>query len=153
MEIKIKKTKSLNDKIDTLIICSSINDLKELQLSKDELDFVRKSIKNKEHLIALNQYKRWIFIQLLPEKKKGNELLETLRKSGSKLKARFNKHHIKRLVIRDISVSEKEIYAFLEGLILSHYTFLKYFEKKEEKANKLNEILVLSSKVEKDYAN
>jgi len=147
MKIKIKKTKTINDKVDTLLVCTSVNDLKEFDLSKEELDFVKKSVKNKANLVAVNQYKRWLFIQILPEKKKGNELLEALRKAGSKLKANFNKYHIKKVVVSDIKVSEKEFYAFLEGLVLSHYTFTKYFEKKEDKANKLDEILIHSSKL------
>ena len=32
--------------------------------------------------MSINQYKRWVFIQLIPEKKKGNELYEALRKEG-----------------------------------------------------------------------
>ena len=149
MDLKIKKIKTLNEKSDTLIICSSVNDLKDSGLSKEELDFVRKSAKNKENLVSINQYFRWVFIQLLPEKKKGNELLEALRKAGSKFKASFNKQNIKKLIVNDLSISETEIYAFLEGLVLSHYTFLKYFEKKEEKANKLTEISVCSPNLSK----
>jgi leucyl aminopeptidase len=147
MELKIKKTTTLNQKSDLLLICNSINDLNEFNLSKDEMDFVKKSVKNKTQFIPLNQYKRWVFIQLLPEKKKGNELKEELRKAGSKLKAVFNKNHIKKVILKIVKVTEEEVYSFLEGIVLSHYTFTKYFENKEDKSNKLEEILVHSKEL------
>ncbi len=150
MELKIKKTKSISDKSSILLICNSINNLTELNLSEDELDFAKKSAKNKESFIAINQYKRWLFIQLLPEKMKGDELQEELRKEGSKLKATLNKYAINKLVIKDIGVEKDEVYSFLEGVVLSHYTFTKYFEKKEDKSNKLAEILIHSKELGQD---
>lgn len=50
--------------------------------------------------------------------------------------------------------SREQIFAFIEGIALSHYQFLKYFKDKEKKAVKLNEISVLSEELgEKDLRN
>lgn len=144
MELKIKKITEFDKVTSSLLLCASIDDLKDFGLSKDELDYIRTSIINKENFIPLNQYKRWVFVQVLPEKQKGNELLETLRKEGAKLKSSLNKYHINKLIISNLGANEEDLYAFAEGLILSHYSFLKYFKNKEEKANKLNELLILS---------
>jgi len=142
MEIKLNKIESLSFEKDLLIIATSVKDLKDYGLSKIELDFVKKRLKDKNNFITINQYKRWIFIQILPEKKSGNDLLEALRREASKIKSILNKYKIKELVISDTLNSPENILAYSEGIILSHYSFLKYFDKKEEKTNSLKVLSV-----------
>ena len=151
MELKISKTTTFSEKVSTLLICKSVNDLKGFKLNNDEINFIKTSVRNKNRFISINQYKRWVFIQLLPEEKKGNELYETLRREASKLKACLNKHHIKQLTIGNLGTSERELYAYLEGLVLSHYSFLKYFEKKKEKENKLEVIKIKSKELNQNH--
>jgi leucyl aminopeptidase len=153
MELKIKKTSLLNDKVSTLLLCTSSNYLKKIKLTNEELDFVKKSIENKQNSIAINQYKRWVFIEFLPKEKKGDELLEALRRQASKLKTSLNKYQVKQLIINNLETSSKELYAFIEGLVLSHYSFLKYFDEKEEKANKLEELKILSKDLNQKQLN
>lgn len=147
MEIKIKKVKKTDDKANVLLLCSSIEELKEQNISKQELEYIKERKVEKAGFISINQYKRWVFVQFRPEKKKGDELIEELRKSGAKLKGIFNSNSIQSITIKDLSFKTEEICAYLEGIVLSHYTFLKYFDDKKEKENKLNEINLFSEKV------
>lgn len=144
MELKIKKIQNFDKAISTVLLCSSVNDLKDFPLSKEEMAYVKTCQINKENFIAINQYKRWVFVQILPEKLKDNELLEALRKAGAKLKSSLNKNHISKLIISNLGNDAQGLYAFAEGLVLSQYNFLKYFGDKAEKANKLKELQILS---------
>jgi leucyl aminopeptidase len=148
MELKLNKIDTLTADANILIIASSTDSLKKYDLSKDELDFVNKCLEDKNNLIQLNQYKRWIFVQVLPEKKSGNDLVEALRREASKLKSILNKYKIKKLVLVDSLDFTDYLLAYAEGIILSHYTFLKYFDKKEEKANSLTELSVYSQNIQ-----
>jgi len=147
MEIKLNKIEALPSDKNLLIIASSLKSLKEYGLSKEELDFVKKCQDDKNTFIPLNQYKRWVFIQFLPEKKTGNDLIEALRREASKLKSVLNKYKIKELVLVESSGSAEFLMAYAEGVILSHYSFIKYFDKKEEKANSLIDLSVFSKKI------
>ncbi len=49
-----------------------------------------------------------------------------------------------------VSNSKKDITAFLEGLMLSNYQFLKYFSDKKEKKNKLKKVNVVSDLSKKE---
>ncbi len=153
MEIKLNKIETLPLDKNLLIISSSLDSLKDYGLSKDELDFVDRSSNDKNTLIPLNQYKRWIFIQILPEKKIGNDLLEALRREASKLKLILNKYKIKELVLAETGNSSDLLLAFAEGIILNHYSFLKYFEKKEEKANSLVNLLIYCKEIQVQSLN
>ncbi len=148
MEIKISKANSLSEDTHLLIIANSLEELKKYDLKKKEISFIEKSFNDKNNLIPLNQFERWVFIQFIDVKKTGNDLLEFLRREASKLKTIFNKYKLKELCIS--GDSSDNLMAYIEGIILSHYTFLKYFEKKEEKANSLSVLSVFSEAVTND---
>jgi len=127
-----------------LIITSSVNNLKDYPLSSNELDYIKSSLKNKINFISINQYKRWICVQIIPEKKKGHELHEAIRREAAKIKTFLNKADIRELVLTGSKIPDNIILAYIEGLALSHYTFLKYFSEKEEKQNKLKRLQIFS---------
>ena len=147
MEIKLDKIEHIPTDKNLLIIADSTENLKEYKLSKEELKFVKEAVADKNTFIPINQYKRWIFIQILPEKT-GNELLEALRREASKLKTVLNKYKLKELVLLHCKDSAEELLAFAEGIILSHYNFIKYFDKKEEKGNSLQQLSIFSTKLQ-----
>ena len=56
------KNKNTFSKLDNLIIlCDHISLLKMLNLSKEEIKFIQKEWRNKESIICINQYKRYIY--------------------------------------------------------------------------------------------
>jgi leucyl aminopeptidase len=142
MNFSLDILSGFNEKQNLLIFVSSVSDLTDYQLSESELAYIKSSVKNKINLISINHYSRWIFIQMLPEKKKGNELLEALRREASKIRTVLNKADIKELVVTASNLSEDQIMAYIEGLAMSHYSFLKYFSEKEEKKNKLSKVYI-----------
>lgn len=87
---------------------------------------VEKAFTKKETDIIINHGDSRNFIVLLPKLE-----LESVRLAGSSLYAILNKEQVTSISICGLNeLSEKEIYAFLEGILLSSYNFKKY--KKEE---------------------
>jgi leucyl aminopeptidase len=150
MELKISLIDKPMQEKNLLVMVSSIKELAGMGLTKDEIEHVKQSLKEKIRFISINQYKRWFLIQVIPEKKNGNELLEALRREGSKTKAFFNKNLVEEITIVAPNQTEDSVIAYIEGMALSHYTFLKYFSEKKEKENKLKKISVFHHGMRKE---
>jgi leucyl aminopeptidase len=69
---------------------------------------------------------------------------EDFRKQGRKAHDDF--HDCKKVEILNAGVSSEDCWAFVEGLALSNYQFLKYFDDAQKRKFQLNEIRVLDKK-------
>jgi leucyl aminopeptidase len=121
--------------------------IKSAFISKEEIKYVEACLKNKDKQILLNQFPRWIIIQIVSKKYSHPRLLEELRKSANSLHKTLNSHKIERITLMHASDNKEELIAFAEGLALSNYQFLKYFTKPEEKVNSLKEISISSTSI------
>ncbi len=108
--------------------------------SKSELEFVNSEIKKKNNFITVNQYNRYVFLQIIDNSKKDQyKNLEALRKSGDQLTGMLNKLHINTIQLKTDG-TDQEVLAFVEGMLLGNYQFLNY--KSDAKNNSLNKIIV-----------
>ena len=121
--------------------------IKSSLISQEELKYVESCIKNSNKQIFLNQFHRWIIIQIVENKYSGTRLLEELRKSANLLHKIICSHKIKRIVLTHSTNNKEELLAFSEGVALSNYQFLKYLSKPQEKENSLKEIAVSAATV------
>ncbi|MBN2663078.1 MAG: leucyl aminopeptidase family protein [Bacteroidales bacterium] len=126
MKLSIIKKTSKNS---NLIILSEKNaSLKEWKFSEDELKFIKKSIKNNDKIIEINQYSRYVFL-IFAETSKTDENKENFRSLAYKVFSLIRKKQIEDVCVSN-DVFDFCLYnAFIEGLMLSNYTFLKYFTK------------------------
>jgi leucyl aminopeptidase len=150
MKIKINQSKDIAADKNLLLILSSPAELDAYGLKRNETDYIKKAHKNKSDFIWINQFNRFLYIQFVPRSQKGNDLLETMRREASKFRIVLNRDHVKELQISAKKIAEENLLAYLEGIMLSHYTFLKYQSDKEEKENKLEEIKIQSPVLKKD---
>jgi leucyl aminopeptidase len=116
-------------------------------LSHEEVKYIEKRLSDKEKQVALNQFNRWVFIQVIAKKYKGTRVLEEIRKAAYSIHQMAVSHKIKRLMVLHSGDIKEELLAFSEGLMLSNYQFLKYFTKPEEKEYSLREVGIISKKV------
>lgn len=124
-------------KKDRLFILGNINDLKQVpELDNDQVKYVKKAVNEKQSLITINQYDKFIFIYILPEKNNENLLMEDLRRTGATVQATANKHKLSALAITNLSNNLTAAYTLGEGIALANYQFLKYKSDKQE--NSLN---------------
>ncbi len=147
MTINIQKQISIAASQSIVVLTDNFDKLKEVQFSDDELYFIKKSIENKEKFIVINQYKRIIFIQILPDDKDENEKREKIRRAAAKLKSYLNRNKICDIQIVETDNKTQYQIDYAEALALSHYQFLKYFENKNDKLNSLKNIFLVNNKI------
>jgi leucyl aminopeptidase len=147
MTINIQKQISIAASRSIVVLTDDFDKLKEVQFSDDELYFIKKSIENKEKFIVVNQYKRMVFIQILPDDKDENEKREKIRRAAAKLKSYLNQNKICDIQIVETDNKTQYQIDYAEALALSHYQFLKYFENKNDKLNSLKNIFLVNNKV------
>ena len=149
MDIKIQKASRRTPSVDTAQLFKSANDLKNFDLSKDELTYARREIKLKRKIIEVNRFKQKLVLVHLDHSGTKNQQYEATRRQGYSALTYFNKSKSRRLFISSSEQKEFTL-AFAEGLLLGNYQFLKYKKDADEKENRLEEIDIYSKQVSTD---
>lgn len=124
-----------------LYILDNIADLKQVAiLDKNEAEYARKASKNKQSLITINQYQRFVFIYIPEEKATESQNFEAIRTTGANVQTLAEKHKIEELTIANLSKQTHAAYLLAEGLALAAYQFLKYKSDAGTAINKLHTI-------------
>ncbi len=145
----ISQKTSINTSENIILLCNKNSNLKDFGLSKTEIEFVKSEIEKKENsFIAINQFNRYIFIQVIIPKKEKNQTLEALRKAASTAHSIIIENKIETIVLADVENNPSETLAFAEGLALSNYQFLKYKKDRKKEAYSLKTIAVVSKSIE-----
>src|SRR6188768_4045744 len=85
------------------------------QFSPEEIKFIQGQLKDKKHLISINQYNRICFIYKIEAKKEAHLVLESCRKNGDIVSAALNRQKYKSAIIADDSGTRNAALAFAEG--------------------------------------
>lgn len=121
------------------IICILGNDLipENLNLTKEQTDYVQKQFGLKEEHVFLNFYNRCIYLVRTKQGIPQFKTREELRKSAYNLRKLIKKNNHTELVITSFGAYKGAVEDFAEGLLLSFYSFSKYKSKKanDEKKN------------------
>jgi leucyl aminopeptidase len=147
MDLILKKALRKPTAADTIYLIKAGSDLKKTNLTKEEIDFVKKEHRHKRNVIEVNRYKnRLIFIygEFLGTKSKR---LENYRKYGDEAQGLLNKAKVERVVIFPVSAQKEESFAFIEGLLLGNYQFLKYFQDVAKRENSLSQVDVYATDI------
>lgn len=153
MQINILKQVKINETVDLVVLTDKLEKLSQFQLSDNELTYIAKAHKNKEKLIAINQYKRWVFVQFLPDTADKGQKREEIRRAAAKLKNYLNQNKISEIQIAKTGNNGQYLFDYAEGLALSHYQFLKYFEDRSDKENSLRTIHVVNKGLDEAELN
>jgi leucyl aminopeptidase len=128
-----------------VLLAGNISELNTVHLTAEELAYAGKFIKEtRKELIGFDHLGKWVFIQLIKEETNPSLRLENCRKAGDSLGSRLNELKAGKVTIVDVSGKPEETLALAEGMSLGNYQFLKYRKDKEEKANTLIKISLLS---------
>ena len=139
--MKITKKNKIGDKDHQALLIQSEKDLVTQKFSKDELSYIKNCLKADKKLIELNQLTHSIYIILL-EKETGYKSNEKARIEGNKLVHLLNDKNVESVTI---SSKAPSTLAFIEGMVLGSYQFLKYFSEKGKKKNTLANINVVGT--------
>ena len=134
----IKKASKIGAKDNVVYLIASDKDLSVKDFSKEELTYIKKEIKAEQKTIEINRLTNSIFVVVLT-KDNDYKADEKARLAAAGLLNTLNAKKTKAITV----VSELAITAaFVEGMALINYQFLKYFSDKKE--NTLSAVSVLS---------
>ena len=67
MNTSIAHKTSIQDTDNLILLIDNSQQLKDFSLSKKEMDFVPKSLDTAQKSISINQYNRWVYVQMLTD--------------------------------------------------------------------------------------
>ncbi len=129
--IQLTKVKSVKNNQNVVFLAEKLSDIKGLS-KEQEATFKKSFKKDKVQYTKTNVY---------------TYVVNTSKQSAQDLRIEaFNIHqNIKSFEnLTVVGNNKKDVLAFLDGLLLSNYQFLKYFSDKKEKQNKLKKVQVLA---------
>jgi len=135
----IKKASKLGANDNVVYLITSEKEISAKVFSKEEITYIKKEIKSEQKQIEINHLSNKSYIVVL---EKGNDYKadEKARIAGSNIVTTLNAAKTKAVSISsDLEVTA----AFLEGMALSNYQFLKYFS--DKKVNALKTVKVVSA--------
>lgn len=144
--MEIKKASKIGAKDTAAYLIASEKDLSAKVFSKEELTYIKKAIKADEKQIEINRLTNSVFVVVL-EKGTDYKAAEKARIAASSLIGSLNKSKIKTVTV----VSElASTAAFIEGMALANYQFLKYFSDKKENTLKTTQVISNLSQADLD---
>ena len=153
MTLLIKKVNRIAAADNFIYLVNSIKDLNKSKLSQAEQDYIRQQVKKHEKdLVSINRLNQWIFVHMVNKKRPDYKRTEELRKAGSKLHGWLNNHKIDSATLIDFTGNGSQILAFVEGIGLSSYQFIKYKKDKKKELFSLKELKISAHAIRKEEA-
>lgn len=141
---EINLTEKAASGITTIVIASADIDLDSFDLNAAEKEYILSTLSKKTFTILINKYKYWYIFQFPEEKSSAFSVNEALRNAAFKVHKILAKNKINEVQIVDAAADPSQIKAFLEGLFLSDYQFLKYLNSRNDKAFSINNLALVS---------
>ena len=146
MLISVRKVDSIAQKSDIVFFCNEEKQLDILALSPKEKDYVVSKFKDTEVCtVILDKLSCQTIIVFVNRDKYQKQGHESIRIEGSKIAASCNKRKVKSICIVESDNNKSLLTAFLQGILLGNYQFIKYFTNKDKKKNTLEEIQIASN--------
>ena len=131
--MKAEFTKTILKSYDLAILADKSTDFKKFNFSDKEIEFIKKSIDNEKSIITLNSFDKFTFVIIIEKDKKHYKIKEDARLKAFKLTDIINSEKIEKILVQNEIFDATVSLSFIEGLILSNYSFVKYFTKNVEK--------------------
>lgn len=120
-------------------------------LSPEALTYVKNQVKEDKKYIEINRFSAWTFLSVLDNKEKNlPKQLETLRRAGERFAARINGLKFKKAVLVADKLSPELISAFVEGVLLGSYQFLKYRKEKAKEKNTFEKLEITGKAIARE---
>ncbi len=140
----LKKIAAVSANDNLIILCSRKTNFQALGLNLTEANFVKSELEQDKKQVVLNQFRRFIFVQLIPEKKSGAQTLEAMRRAGDGIAKVCNEFKLKTVSIADTENKPALALALAEGMALGNYQFIKYKSDRRTELHSLNMICINS---------
>ncbi len=145
----IAKTSTL--KQDNLVILTkSFKNKHEYGLSAEQVGYIEKQIKDEKKLVTVNQYSRLVCVVLANDKRGAARQMEVLRRMADTVTGSLNGHKQKSVIVSS-EVERKFTLAFVEGILLGNYQFIKHRSKADKEKHTLENIFVQAKDVDNKH--
>ena len=145
--MKVDKSTRKPSSANIIYLIKSNNDLIDLNFSREEVSYIKNMRKAKKDIVEVNRFNKRLYIAYYPGQVSVNQKSEAIRVLGNKALGFLNGSKITKVVVSSTSFSGNDIIAFVEGMVLGNYQFLKYKTGENKKVNSLEEISIFSKEV------
>ncbi|HNQ13670.1 MAG TPA: leucyl aminopeptidase [Bacteroidia bacterium] len=133
MTTTIRIAKELNTKTGIVLLIEDKQKFSASFLSPSELKYAKEQLNNKKTSVVINQYHRQIFLQYFDTKKPSpSKSRETIRQAGNRIYSALKQYGLSEICVASELKSPTALFDFVEGILLSTYSFEKYFTEKKE---------------------
>lgn len=143
--ISLTLTQHIHKESHKIILCNSVGELDKKLFLAHEYEYIINKISDNEEFIPVNQYSNWCIVQIIRTKEENYKTKEALRKAGCKLLKWLQDEKIESLGVIGKSIRNDLLLAYLEGIVLGSYNFIKYKRNSEKQLILPTEINVCSS--------
>ncbi len=126
-----------------VLVVSDLLNLPSGLFSAAEKKYLKSQQELNREMVSFNRLDYWVYVCFIRAEKEQSKRLENCRNNGDKTAASLNENKALRAVVFDVAENPEEVLAFVEGMVLGSYQFLKY-KSKEEKVNTLAAIEIYS---------
>lgn len=136
----LKKITSENLNAYQIILLNGRSDLSGLSLKEEERTYLLSKMNDDQYLIEINRFTSKLLLVNALVGKEENTSLETCRRRGNEAAQWAKGEKTKSVLITSAIDDAKCVLAFIEGIVLGSYQFLKYSSKAEKQRTNLQEI-------------
>jgi leucyl aminopeptidase len=147
--MKISFITKINANEDLVIVCNDSSQLKQAPLDAKEIKQVKTDWDAKIKFSLLTRGTQKILVFKLDKGKNAFHAKELSRRIGCIANKELNKFKLSKVSIYFDIDNEDDRLAFVEGVLMTNYQFLKYFSDKTERTNSLSALQVLSNQLAK----
>ena len=146
--IRINISKNIQPEDNSIVLLATADtDFGNYGLSGEEITYTKTQIHARLPYIFFDKPERRIIVQPVDVSKTSTSEQEKMRKKAARLHAVITQQKIRKLTIVNTIDDAAPLYAFVEGMVLSNYQFLKYLNKKDEKQHSLSDITVVGDTI------
>ncbi len=153
MNLSYKKVQERGLDISVVYIAGKETDFSQYSFTTTELEYIKNQLSDDKTKIDINSYFKWSYIRIVPEFKELFNGKEKMRREAFNLFPALKENKHREIIVVDACDSADLVYAFLEGIGLSLYEFIKYKDKNNNNKNKvlLDEVKVLSNAISDEH--
>ena len=150
--MELNKIDQLNYKASVIYLLPKTHDLRGLGLAETEILYTRQRLEaDKSNFVFNKFFGKYIILSFFSEDDDRIKLLDKARKNAKTVCAKVNEERLEAVQVKAVGVDKDIVLAFVEGLLLANYQFLKYFTKDlDKKRNTLHTIEVEDERISQD---
>jgi len=138
----VKKSIPATDANICIFLIKDAADLSQISLSEAESSYLQDKLNNEQRITEVNRFSSKLLIVQTPSLPEENHLMEVWRRLGNEVALWAKKEKIKSAEVISLLQSSGKLLAFVEGVLLGSYQFLKYNSKAEKAKTSLEELLI-----------